>query len=152
MSPIWHGIKIWAITIFMNALLVGIGVTYTEGIGGLGLGVIFLFGGCFFTLPLLLLIVPIVSISCKLPYSISAKTAWMGSWFVLIICGYFNFLSWLWGGRFFSYTVFPLLLTGVASGAMIIAQWLTHKSFIKLNSSVNNPGGTFQANDKYNII
>ena len=137
MLSVWPGIKIWLFTILLNAFFWGIGGTYTDGPAGLLLAVIFLFGGYFITLPLLLLIVPIVKLSCRLPYSVAGKIAWLWFWLSMIIIGFSELLVWLFDGRFFSYNLFVVSLTGVAILALTLSIGISYQTLNKLNFKYN---------------
>jgi len=73
--------KIWARTLLINAVLMIVAVPAGIILGGfwaaLGAGAI----GFLFTLPLMLLITPLVKLSMKLPYDATARIFWL--WFYL---------------------------------------------------------------------
>ena len=84
-------VKIWARTLLINAILmvftVPAGIIIGGFFGTLGAAV----AGFILTLPMLLLITPLVKISIKLPYTATARIFWL--WFYLeALIGLFYFL------------------------------------------------------------
>ena len=68
MSSIWVAVKIWAVTIFLNALFCGLLSVFSGDIFDVFLSAAILFGGFMATVPLLPLVLSLVNVSKKLPY------------------------------------------------------------------------------------
>jgi len=133
---IWVGIKIWARAIAINAGLWFVGSLLFGEMEGVLLAVFFLFAGFFFTLPLLLLVMPLVYFSCRLPYSLHSKICWLGFYllliavaFLLIILTFFN------SGFQFVKTDYRLI--GCVCVSIIISLALSRRSIAQISNSIN---------------
>lgn len=134
-SAAWTGIKIWAVTVFFNAVLVCIGACWEEGIGGILIGFGGLFFGSLITMPLLGLIIPVVHLSRKLPYDTPAKIAWVGFWLAMIIVGFYAFGNWLFDGKFFSYDIDMIIFNSVNILALFLSMLVNRGSLRRLNEA-----------------
>src|SRR5687768_2952861 len=84
MTSLSVAVKIWAKTIVMNAVLWGLGGVLAEGYYA-AIAAVFLIGGFIVTLPLLMLISPLVTVSTRLPYRMPAKITWLTFILALLI-------------------------------------------------------------------
>jgi hypothetical protein len=126
--------KLWFRTVFLNAMFVGISMIFSvDGIGIL-LAIGILTVGYVVTLPLLLLIVPVIKISQKLPYNTVAKIAWVACGMVVIIVLFYTVFGWIIGGVFYAGTWLTILMD-VTIGALLTTVWWIRKSFITLYTS-----------------
>jgi hypothetical protein len=123
--------RIWGKTIFLNACFFGLGGIFTGDIFRvLGAGLL-LIGGFVCTLPLLLLMVPLVNISALLPYKLAARIAWLAFYLIIIVilfCLFFSLVEK--GAAFVSNSYANQLMTTGISG-VLVAVLTTRKSLKK---------------------
>lgn len=134
-SAIWVGVKVWLATVFFNAVLFTIGICWNAGIKGVLGGFVFLFLGCLVSSPLLLLIVPVINLSRKIPYSIPARISWMGFWLSALIVIFYACGDWLFTGRFFSFTIDLFTVSSVTILALVLSILLNRKGLRRLNEA-----------------
>jgi hypothetical protein len=125
MQSISVAARIWAKTIFLNAFFTGVLGLLTGEMINLFVSMIVLFGGFILTLPLLMFIAPLVTMSARLPYGIPAKSAWLTFFLILLIVlfywlfsqvtinGYLEGRSWI--GQLTGTTIFGLLVAVVTT-------------------------------------
>jgi hypothetical protein len=122
--------RIWGKTIFLNACFFGLGGILTGDIFQvLGAGLL-LIGGFVCTLPLLLLMVPLVNISALLPYNLAARIAWLTFYFIIIVvlfCLFFSLLEKK--AAIISSYAFELMATTISG--LLVAVLTTRKSLKK---------------------
>ena len=132
MTPVSVAVKIWAKTIFLNAFLFGIISTFNgDFLGMLGAGLI-LIGGLITTLPLLILIAPLIGVSNRLPYGIPAKTTWLTFFLLLLIVLIYMWASWMLDDTLFKAGSIENRLLGTTIAGLLIAVLTTKRSLNKL--------------------
>lgn len=132
MTSISVAVKIWAKTVFLNALLFGI-VAMLKGeiLEMFGAGLI-LIGGFMITLPLLVLIAPLVRVSNWLPYGIPAKATWLTFFLTLLIILVYGWASLIIDDMLFKAGSMVSQLLGTTIAGLLIAVLTTRKSLNKL--------------------
>jgi hypothetical protein len=121
--------RIWGKTIFLNACFFGLGGVLTGDIFKvLGAGLL-LIGGFVCTLPLLLLMVPLVNISALLPYNLAARIAWLTFYFVIIVILFCLFFSLVEKRAAVSSYAYELMATTLS--ALLVAVLTSRKSLKK---------------------
>ena len=132
MRSIPVAVKIWVKTVAMNAFLWGVwNLLSGEILVAFG-AILFFLGGLIVTLPLLMLIVPLVNGSTLLPYNIPAKTAWLTFYLIVIIILFYGLCSIVISGTFFTSHSWAGKLMGTTIGGLLIAVVTTRKSLNKL--------------------
>ena len=134
---VWTGIKIWGITVFINALAWLLISLLTVKLPGILLSVIFLFGGLVFSMPLLLIIIPLVYFSCKLPYSFPGKIYWLGFYLMGLLYLFFKGLESILGEWFTEIMDAGINLVIVAWVALVVSLYINRAAIIKLDNEVN---------------
>jgi hypothetical protein len=117
-------IRIWVKTVAMNAFLWGIWSVIRGNIWEAFGSVLLFLGGFLVTLPLLMIIVPLVDASTLLPYSIPAKIAWLTFYLIVMIILFYRLIPMVDSWAF--------QLTGFTIGGLLIAVVTTRKSLNKL--------------------
>ena len=136
MRSISVAIKIWAKTVALNAFLWGI-VSLLKGNIWESLGaILFLLLGFIGTLPLLMLIFPLVNVSTLMPYSIPAKTAWLTFYLIGLIILFYGLFSLVKSDTFFKSYSWTGQFMGTSIGGLLIAVITSRKSLNKLYTAV----------------
>lgn len=120
MKALFTAIRIWALTILLNACLFGC-IHMFMGHWMEMWGTLFIFcGGYVTTLPLLLLIVPLVELAARLPYGHAARTAWLFFYLVLLVLLFYWFLD-----KVISF--YNGIVTGTTIAGLSISVWCCSK-------------------------
>lgn len=145
MTPVSVAVKLWAKTLVMNAVLFGVGGIFIGEFWRAPASVLCLIGGFIVTLPLLMLITPLVRLSTWLPYSISAKIGWLSFSLALVIIIFYSAASLLMEQKLFSSGSPINTSMGCTLSGLLIAVFTTRKSLIKLHADTgdkNNAHGS----------
>ena len=134
-SAILVGVKVWLATVLFNAVLFTIGICWNAGIMGVFGGSMFLFLGCLVSSPLLLLIVPVINLSRRLPYTTAARISWMGFWLAALIVSFYQFGDWLFTGKFFNYNIDLFKVSSVTTLALLLSIMINLKGLKSLNEA-----------------
>jgi hypothetical protein len=132
MSSIGVAVKIWAETVFLNALFCGIWVVFSGEIFDVFMSALFLFGGFIATLPLLLPFFLLIHVSKKVPYSVRARFSWLIFYLVLIVCVYCWVLSNVDAHNFWELHSYKRCLIFCMVASLLIVVFATRKSLYKL--------------------
>lgn len=124
-------------TVFFNAVLWGIISVFSTDILSLFLSFAFLFFGLAITLPLLALIVPLVHVSVKSPYPLTAKLIGLGFWLAAIIISFFTLIFWITKGNFFDMKLQSLSVVAVIG--LVLSLLIAKSSFAKFDTYCNKP-------------
>jgi hypothetical protein len=124
--------RIWAKTVFLNAFFTGMVGLLTGEMVNVFLSIVVLLGGFILTLPLLMLIVPLVTMSARLPYNIPAKSAWLTFFLSILIVLFYWLLSMVTNDGFFEGRSWIGRLAGTTIGGLLIAVLTTRRSLNKL--------------------
>ncbi len=89
-TPFAVALKLWARTVLLNAVFLGLGVMQNGFVNGMDAIFAALFFGFIFSAPLLVIIIPLVKISIKLPYGIAARIGWLGFYLEVLIIGFYT--------------------------------------------------------------
>ena len=138
MSPAFNiSLSIWARTLLFNIILLGCFGFYEEGFKAV-FGLMLLAIGAFITtLPLLIIINPLVKWMASISYSPESRLASLGFLLILVAIAFYALAGTLvWfvsGAEIFTDKIFhlPVFLTVIA---IILATWSVKISFNKLNS------------------
>lgn len=133
MTSLSIAVRIWARTLFVGAFLWSTGCMLAGEFFAAFICVIFLVAAFFVTLPLLMLITPLVRVSAWLPYNIQAKTAWLTFWLALLI---FLLYVWVSGFKILGNDLFTLnlILVSLLAG-LLFAVITTRKRLRELYSA-----------------
>jgi hypothetical protein len=123
--------KIWAKTVVMNAFLWGVWSMLKGNIWEAFWSIAFLIVGFIITLPLLMFIVPLVSVSALLPYNVPAKTAWLTFYLIEMMILFYWLCSIVEADSFFKSHLWAGKFTGTTIGGLLIAVVTTRKSLNK---------------------
>lgn len=127
MGSIKIGLLIWYKTIIVTAFLFA-GITMFNNAGNALLGlVVILFGGLILTCPLLLLIIPVVGWSEKIPYNIQGRMAWLTFYLAALIIGMFALFT-----RHTFTNEFVSRVMGMTIAGVLVAVVFTRQSLTKL--------------------
>lgn len=132
MTSISVAAKIWAKTVAMNAVLWGIWGLFTGNMFHAFGSILFLLGGFIVTLPLLMIIVPLVNVSTLLPYGIPAKIAWLTFYLIVLIVLFYGLCSIVQTDSFFKSDTWAGRFTGTTIAGLLIAVITSHRSLNKL--------------------
>lgn len=132
MTSISVAAKIWAKTVSMNAVLWGIWGLLTGNMFHAFGSILFLLVGFIVTLPLLMIIVPLVNVSTVLPYGIPAKIAWLTFFLIVLIVLFYGLCSIVQTDSFFRSDTWAGQFTWTTIGGLLIAVITTRRSLNKL--------------------
>jgi hypothetical protein len=132
MSSIWVAVKIWAVTIFLNALFCGLLSVFTGDIFDVFLSAAILFGGFMATVPLLPLVLSLVNLSKKLPYGFRARVAWLTFYLMLLVYLFYWLLSCIDIGHFWESHAWARYLMFITITGLLIAVLTARGSLYKL--------------------
>lgn len=124
--------KIWAKTVFLNAFFWGVGALFAGDIFEVFKAALYLFGGFVVTLPVLMVMVPLVNISTILPYGINARTAWLAFYFIVLIILFYGLYSKIANDEFYYRNWRGYSVMGTTIAALLVAVITTRKSLVKL--------------------
>jgi hypothetical protein len=128
MSPFKIGFKIWGIAVLLNACYFGL-FALVQG----DLWRVLLAGGVFLIgalagLPLLFLLVKLLKVLPKLPYSLNARIIWLGFCMSIGVVMFYSLLMLIVSGRI--YLLHPSVqpFAGITIAAFITSLWWSRKS------------------------
>ena len=124
--------EIWAKTVGMNAFLWGIGGMLTGDLFHAFGSILFLLGGFILTLPLLMVIVPLVNVSAWIPYGVPAKMAWLTFYLIILIILFFMVFSKIESDTFYKSHSWASQLMGTSIGGLFVAVLSSRRSLSKL--------------------
>jgi hypothetical protein len=132
MSSVSIGVRLWAKTITMNAILFGIIGLFAGRIEQALIAVILLIGGFIVTLPWLVIIILIVKASTWLPYSNSAKISWLGFGLIVLIIIIYSIACLIMDQNLIGYGPKEMGVVFTTILGLVIALITTRKSLIEL--------------------
>ena len=138
MTSVAVAVKLWAKTLVMNAVLFGVGGIFIGEYWRAPASVLCLIGGFIITLPLLMLITPLVRMSTWLPYSIPAKIGWLSFSLMLGIIIFYSAASLLMEQKLFSSGSPINTCMGCTMTGLLIAILTTRRSLIKLHAGTGD--------------
>jgi uncharacterized membrane protein len=134
MTPVFVAVKLWAKTVAINAVLYGMSGLFAGELWRVPASVLFLIAGFIVTLPLLMLITPLVRLSTWLPYSIPAKIGWFSFSLLLVIIIFYSATSLIIEQNLFDRNSPINTMMGCTITGLLIAVFTTRKSLIKLHT------------------
>ena len=138
MTPVSVAVKLWAKTLVMNAVLFAIGGILIGEYWRVPASALCFIGGFIVTMPLLMLITPLVRLSTWLPYSITAKIGWLAFSLLLVIIIFYSAASLLIEQQLFSKGSPINTSMGCTITGLVIAVLTTRKSLLKLHTGTGN--------------
>jgi hypothetical protein len=132
MKSISVAVRIWAKTVVLNAILFGIWGMLTRDIMNMLGSVLLLIGGIITTVPLLMVIAPLIKVSNSLPYNIPAKTSWLTFFLMLLIIVIYEWASLIIDDTLFKTGSMVSVLLGTTIMGLVIAVLTTRRSLNKL--------------------
>jgi len=138
MSPAFKiSLSIWARTLILTIVLVGCYSFYVEGFKAVFGLILMAIGAFIITLPLLIIINPLVKWMAVIAYSPGSRLATLGFLLILIAVAFYavcGILVWfVIGAEIFADGILHKLVSATIM-AIILATWSVKTSFIKLNS------------------
>ena len=127
MSPFRMGFQVWGMSVFLNAIYLGfVGLIMSSGFNIL-LSFVVLIAGLFVGLPFLVLLVQLIKLARRLPYSISARICWLSFWMSFSVWLFYSAISFLIGGKFFDADLWQF--AGITIAAFITSVCWSRKLF-----------------------
>jgi uncharacterized membrane protein len=146
MTPVFVAVKLWAKTVAMNAVLYGMSGLFAGELWRVPASVLFLIAGFIVTLPLLMLITPLVRLSTWLPYSVPAKIGWLSFSLLLVIIIFYSATSLIIEQNLFTRNSPINTMMGCTITGLLVAVFTTRKSLIKLHT------GTTEKSSMHNSL
>jgi uncharacterized membrane protein len=134
MTPVFVAVRLWSKTVAMNAVLYGMSGLFVGELWRVPASVLFLIAGFILTLPLLMLITPLVRLSTWLPYSIPAKIGWLSFSLLLVIIIFYSATSLIIEQNLFSRHSPINTMMGCTITGLVVAVFTTRKSLITLHT------------------
>ncbi|WP_205509411.1 hypothetical protein [Longitalea arenae] len=128
--------KLWWKTVFLNALFFGTWAALTGDIFDMLGSVIVLVAGYITTVPLIIIIAPLLNISTMLPYSIPARIAWLTFHLIIVVVLFYMFFSVIEKGALFVPDSYAVQLMRTTIAGLLIAVFTTRRSITKLYSEI----------------
>jgi hypothetical protein len=138
MTPVSVAVRLWAKTVALNAVFFGIRGMIIGSFGNVMASLLFLIGGFMVTLPLLMLITPLVRLSGWLPYSIPAKIGWLTFSLTLLIILIYAITCLIIDDELFRPGSLINTLMGTTIAGLLVAVLTTRRSLLELNTSITD--------------
>jgi hypothetical protein len=136
MHPFGVAIRLWFRTVLLTGLLYAAGLMVDLHFAGVLIVIAMLTIGFVVTFPLLLIIVPVVGMSRRLPYNNPAKISFVTFGMVLVIMLFYGAFGWIIDGNFISETGWLRAAMGATLLALLFAVVWTRRSFLKLYADI----------------
>jgi hypothetical protein len=134
MTHVSVAVRLWAKTVVLNAVFWGVGGVFIGEYWRLPASFLFLLGGFLVTLPLLMLISPLVRLSTWFPYSIPAKIGWLTFSLALMIVIFYSAASLIIEQKLFAHNSPVNTMMGTTLAGLLVAVLTTRKSLVKLHT------------------
>ena len=134
MTHVSVAVRLWAKTVAMNAVFWGVGGIYIGEYWRVISALFFMVVGFLVTLPLLMLIAPLVRLSTWFPYSIPAKIGWLTFSLALVIIIFYSVASLIIEQKLFSHDSPVNTMMGTTLAGLLVAVLTTRKSLVKLHT------------------
>ena len=138
MTPISVAVRLWAKTVALNAVFWGVGGIWIGELWRVISAIFFMVGGFIVTLPLLMVITPLVQLSTWLPYSISAKIGWLSFGLMLVIIILYSATSLIIEEKLFIHDSPINTMMGCTIAGLLVAVLTTRKSLMKFHTGTDN--------------
>lgn len=145
MTPTSVAVRLWAKTIALNAVFWGVGGIWIGELWRVISAIFFMVGGFIVTLPLLMVITPLVRLSTWLPYSVPAKIGWLSFGLMLVIIILYSATSLIIEEKLFIHDSPINTMMGCTMAGLLVAVFTTRKSLTKLHAGTgdkNNAHGS----------
>lgn len=134
MTPVYVAVRLWAKTVALNAVLYGLSGLFTGELWRVPASVLLFIAGFIITLPLLMLITPLVRLSTCLPYRIPAKIGWLSFSLLLVIIIFYSATSLIVEQNLFIHNSPINTMMGCTIAGLLVAVFTTRKSLIELHT------------------
>jgi hypothetical protein len=138
MTHVSVAVRLWAKTVALNAVFWGVGGIYIGEYWRVISALFFMIAGFLVTLPLLMLIAPLVRLSTWFPYSIPAKIGWLTFSLAVVIIVFYSVASLIIEQRLFSHHSPVNTMMGTTLAGLLVAVLTTRKSLVKLHTDTTN--------------
>src|SRR5436853_1052395 len=125
MSPFRTGFKIWGIAVFINGLYFGFFSLIVGDFFSVLLSVLVMFGGAFAGIPFLILLVQLLRIAKRLPYSMTARITWLSSLTILGVWMFYSAVFYMISNEPVFSNPFMWQVSGITIAAFITSMWFT---------------------------
>lgn len=132
MKPLYVTARIWLKTVFLNAFFWGIGALVTGDIFEVFTTVLLLIGGFIVTAPMIMLTLPLVKVSEKLPYGIPARIAWLAFYHIVVIILFYMLFSLIINNAVYKSNSFAARSMGFTIAGVVVSIITTRTSLNKL--------------------
>lgn len=133
MTHVSVAIRLWAKTVALNAVFWGAGGVFIGEYWRIMAAMLFMVAGFLVTLPLLMLIAPLVRLSTWFPYSIPAKIGWLTFSLALVIIIFYSAASLIIEQKLFNHDSPVNTMMGTTLAGLLVAVLTTRKSLVKLH-------------------
>ena len=141
MTPLYVAVRLWAKTVALNGVLYGLSGLFTGELWRVPASILLFIAGFIVTLPLLMLITPLVRLSTWLPYSNSAKIGWLSFSLLLVIIIFYSATSLIVEQNLFIHNSPINTMMSCTIGGLLVAVFTTRKSLIELHTDTTEKNG-----------
>lgn len=136
MSAIATSFRIWFITVLLNALFYAIISLIGGEIFGVLISTALFVVGFVITLPFWLVVLVLIEIVKRLPFSATGRICWVGGTLAVCIVLFYASISWLLFQQFNLEQPVIGLLTGTTIAALIAALYLSRSAFKVISDTI----------------
>lgn len=137
MSNVGASFRIWFITVLLNALFYAIISLIGGEIFGVLISMALFVVGFVITLPFWLLVLVLIEIVKRLPFSATGRMCWVGGVLAVSVGLFYASISWLLFKQFDLEQPVIGILTGTTIAALIAALYLSRKAFKASDTSIS---------------
>lgn len=134
MTSVSVAVRLWAKTVAMNAVFWGVGGICIGEYWRVISALFFMVVGFLVTLPLLMVIAPLVRLSTCFPYSVPAKIGWLTFSLALVIIIFYSTASLIMKQQLFIPDSPVNTMMGTTLAGLLFAVLTTRKSLVKLHT------------------
>lgn len=132
MTPLSTGLKIWGITIFINAVYFGLFALITGDFFNAMLSLVILFVGAFIGIPFLILLVQLLKVARRLPHSTTARIFWVSFWVSAGVWLFYVAIAFIMEKAFNFFDPLVCQFAGITIAAFITSIWLCRRSLYEM--------------------
>lgn len=133
------GIRIWLRAIAINTGMWFVFLLWITGASAFIFGFFALFFGIVLTAPLLLVVIPLVKLSCRLPYSLLSRMSWLIICLVVLLWFYLVAINGLFFGEWGQPGDEERLIIVAACFSLLVAIIMTRSSLEQLHVDLKEP-------------
>ncbi|MBO9563481.1 MAG: hypothetical protein J7621_11930 [Niastella sp.] len=131
MSPIITSFRIWFITVLLNGLFYAVTCLMQGDFRGILVSMALCVAGFIIGLPFWLVMLALIEIVKRLPYSVTGKMYWLGGTMAICVAFFYACVAWLIFGSFTLNIAGIDQITGTTIAALIAALYLSRNTFRK---------------------